>query len=110
MERKMLSAEDILGVQDIQFRDVFVPEWNGIVRLRTLTAEEAISYAGDRKRDDFAVQILLRSAVSEDGKPLFTDSDLEKLKKKTLRAIIKLQNVALELNGLAEEKQTTKND
>lgn len=101
---RLLSAEDILNADDIQYRTINVPEWKGAVRLRTLSADEVSDYleaiGGTQKRDAMALMVM-RSAVKGDGTQLFTKPEqLEKLKKRSMSAFVRLQDVILELNGL----------
>jgi hypothetical protein len=105
---KYLTAADVLAAEDIQVVDVPVPEWGGVVRLRALSGHEAIRFA-NLVRDDAspassAVRIVALCAVDAEGKSLFTDEQVEALKAKSLKAINRLQTVALKLNGLDEEE------
>lgn len=101
--RALLARNAILAVVDQQTEDVDVPEWDGVVRLRTLTAAEAIKFSeGVRKgEENAAIRILLLSAVNEDGTPLFLDEDIPELKKKSMKVMLRLQRAALRLNGLS---------
>ena len=112
-QKKYLTAEDILAVKDIVTVEVDVPEWGGIVRLRSMSGEEAVTYVEMLAKDksSAAVKAVLMCAVKEDGTRLFTEEQLSVLKQKSLRAINRIQNVALEINGLRdEEAKKTKND
>lgn len=106
-ERKFRSAEDILATEDIEEVDVYVPEWDTLVRLRSLSGLEAQKFVeafppGERQTAS-AVNIVALSAIKEDGTPLFTKEQVEELKAKSLRAIMRLQKVTLKINGLSEE-------
>ncbi len=106
-ERKALTAEDILAAEDIETVDVHVPEWNGTVKLRSLSGEEAArfveSFPPGERQTASAVNIVALCAIKEDGTPLFTQKQVEELKKKSLRAIMRLQKETLRINGLSEE-------
>ncbi len=62
---------------------------------------EAAAVSGDKNAS--AVTIVALCAVDEDGKRLFTINQIERLKKKSLRAIMRLQRVAMRINGLSKE-------
>jgi len=115
-EKKLLSAAEILSAEDIVTRDVQVDEWGGTVRLRSLAGDEVVKFVQElsddpAQKNNSAVQIVLLSAVDESGARLFTVDQLEALRKKSFRAILRLQKVALEINGLSEaETAATKND
>jgi hypothetical protein len=103
---RMLSADDILNADDVQYRTVHIPEWKGTVRVRTLSAEEVSDYVeaigGVQKRDALAIMVF-RSLVKTDGSQLFTDPEqLVPLKRRSMAAFIRLQEVILEMNGLGK--------
>lgn len=111
----LLTAEDILGMVDEEFRVVEVPEWGGRkIRLRTLTAGESAEFtalAADKTRQGEApVHLLMLSACDESGKRLFKRNDMEVLKRRSLKAVMRLQDIAMDLNGLTEKaKEAAKN-
>jgi hypothetical protein len=117
VKRELLTAEEIFAAEDIETVDVEVPEWKGkdgkpgIVRLRTLSGEEASKFVQTDQQNG-AVRVLFLSAVKEDGTPLFEDeASLEKLRRKSLKAIVRLQKEALRINGLSPEAEAaTKKD
>lgn len=103
---RMLTAEEILSADDVQYRTVSVPEWRGSVRVRTLSADEVSDYLeainGVQKRDALSIMVF-RSLVKSDGSQLFTDPEqLGPLKRRSMAAFIRLQEVILELNGLSK--------
>jgi hypothetical protein len=104
-KRRVLSAQEILTVQDIPVVEVNVPEWGGIVRIRGISGEEATQFAesqGKGKGDSLAKMVAL-AVVDEDGNRLFQDSDIPALKRKSMRAMLRIQAVALDINGLSDE-------
>lgn len=113
-EKKVLSAADILGAEDLQVIEVEVPEWGGVVRLRPMTAEEAIGYnktvtAGDKRHG--AVILAGMCIVNDEGKPAFSDEQVQQLAKKSLAALMRIQRVALKINGLTKDEEAViKND
>jgi hypothetical protein len=110
---KILSAQDILEMDDVRTVDVDVPEWGGVVRLRSLTAEEMTEFVDQSGRDkgESTVKLLVLCSIDESGQRLFTSSHMALLKKKNLRAFMRVQTEALKLNGLDEESQKArKND
>ena len=113
-ERKFLSAEEILAAEDIETVDVYIPEWDTLVRLRSLSGLEAEKFVaafppGERQTAS-AVNIVALCAIKEDGTPLFTKEQVVELKQKSLRAIMRLQKETLRINGLSEEGlKNTKN-
>jgi hypothetical protein len=102
-EDRALSAEDILNSTDLQRVKVYIQEWGGYIYLRTLTAGEAMEFVDAFRTDakDASVKLLAMSACKEDGSRLFTSADsIEKLRGKSLKAIMQCQEAAMKLNGL----------
>jgi hypothetical protein len=112
--KKRLSAADILGANDVHTVDVEVPEWGGFITLRTLTAGEAILVSERLKsgQRDAAIQVLAMCAVDSEGNLLFTEEDVIRLRSKSLKAVMRVQDAALKLNGMKEaqaERDAAKN-
>jgi len=100
---RMLSREEILEKSTTKEVVVDVPEWGGSVTLRELTAGDAMGLADAIKAGHLAAYVVARSAVTPDGLPMFTEDDVEALKTRGMRAMIRLQRAAFELNGLDDE-------
>lgn len=101
---KFLTASDILNKQDITYRDVNVPEWGGMMRLIMLTADEAMEFiqgneSPEGKRTSNARLIAL-CAIDDQGRKVFSDTQVLALMRKSMAAVMRLVNVALEMNGL----------
>jgi hypothetical protein len=122
---RLLSADEILGADDLDYIDVLVPEWTppgqepASVRLRSMSAGTAMQFAVDvadgQKRQQAMVRLLVECAIGEDGEPLFAEEHLEALQSKSFKVFQRLQNEALKLNGFAteegeEEGEAEKND
>jgi hypothetical protein len=110
--KKFLTAAEIREVQDVETVVVDIPEWGGAIRLKALTGEEAVEFSESIKEGDKsgAARLVARCAVDEDGNRIFADADIDVLKQKSMKALLRAQNVAMKLNGLTEEsKETAKN-
>lgn len=106
-----LSRDDIFKVEDRETRDVDVPEWGGIVRVRALSGAERDQYDTsrmERLKDGTYVPTLANSRaklvalsiVDEDGNKLFTEHDIGRLGLKSAAALTRVADVAMELSGL----------
>ena len=108
MDEKLLSADEIVAAPDAEFEDVHVPEWNGTVRIRVLSAGEAIEFTervkGEARKN--MMLILLQLTLSKaDGTPMFTPQQLQAIGKKNLKILARLQEKALKLNDLWPDKK-----
>lgn len=100
MMSNYLSRDDILSANDIQVEELPVPEWGGVICVKTLTAEERdmleaeiVQMSPDGKPKAMKLDTL-RSTVAflgicdSDGNRLFTDKkDIAALKKKSAAAL-----------------------
>lgn len=112
----MLTKEQIRTVNDRRSIDVEVPEWGGMVRLRSMDAADRIAYEAFRSAHAEAVEecaafLLIRCAVDETGARLFADEDVAWLKDKHRAVLVDLVNRASKLNVLdrADVEETRKN-
>jgi len=108
-----LSREQILKVDDLQFEDVEVPEWGGVVRVRGLTGterdafeESIIDQRGKKTRVVMAnlrAKLVAQSIVDEDGRRLFSERDVGALGEKSAAALQRVFNAAQRLSGISDE-------
>ena len=113
--KRYLTAEQILEMDDLNTLDVEVPEWPidgepGIVRLKTLSAREALTFqkqmqTNNKAREDAMVSIVVLSAVDENGERLFNQKQVELLRDKSVKVFTRLQTAAMELNGFSNPKR-----
>lgn len=104
-----LSKDDILKADDLPARDVDVPEWGGTVRVRGLTGAERDRYdfvlaavKDDPSKAQFRADLVGRCMVDEDGKRLFSDSEVTKLAAKSGAALDRIFDVVRELSGMGK--------
>ena len=119
-----LSAEDIFAADDIDFVDVVIDEWKkggkpGVIRLRAMSADEAIKFTealkDKAKGADSYVRIVAATAVKVNpdgtcGEPMFQgDVAVHRLRQKKSGIFIRLQKAAMKLNNLGDDKDEAKN-
>ena len=108
----LLNKEQIKTVSDLETQDIEVPEWGGVVRLKSLTGAErdrfeASVVQGQGRNTTVNMQnlrakLVAQSAIGEDGKPLFAEDDVKWLGEKSAKALNRLFNAAQTLSGLSE--------
>jgi hypothetical protein len=106
---RILTAEQILGMDDLNVEEVEVPEWPvdgqpGIIRLKTMSAREAMNSqkqmnVSPKAREDAMINLIVMSAVDEKGDRIFTAKQVEMLRDKSMRVFVRLQKAAMSLNG-----------
>ena len=118
-ELKALTRDDILNAEDIRIEVVQVPEWGGIVHIRTLTGLQREKYVesirkvtGHGKKQ--SVEIVLQKSgaklaaqtiCDEKGKLLFSEADIPALANKSSKALQRVIDASARLNGLDEEAE-----
>lgn len=110
---KLLTRDAILQANDLPYEDVEVPEWGGVVRVRTLTGkerdtfEESISQVKGKKTElrlaNVRAKLAARAIVDENGNRLFSDDDISALGKKSAAALDRVFTVARRLSGFTDE-------
>lgn len=107
-----LDRAAIFAVPDLQYEDVYVPEWGGTVRVRGLTAAERDAYEAsilDQRGRGTRVnmrnaraKLVVLSVVDGEGRRVFADGDAEPLGEKSAAAIDRIFAVAARLSGITD--------
>jgi len=123
---KILKKDDILNsTPALAIELVEVPEWNGAVYVRELSASERDEYEesmlnackignNTEVRMNFKnakARLVVKCAVDENGDRLFKDTDATALGAKSAKALTRLASVIERLSGLSKKdiEELTKN-
>jgi len=108
----MLTKEDILKAEDLDFEEIEIKEWGGSVRVRCMTGSERDAFEasvyeikGNKAniiRENFRAKLIARTLVDENSERLFTDKEIELVGKKGSKPLDKIFKVAQKLNGLSQ--------
>jgi len=110
---KILGREDILMAKDLRERVVEVPEWDGSVIVRAMTARDRDimeQHIEDMRGEDREVNLANMRAtvvalvvVNKKGNRIFTSkADLNALGGKSAAAIERIFDVAVKMNRMSE--------
>ena len=115
-DKKALGRDDILKAVDLDLELVPVPEWGGDVWVRGMTGSERDAFeAGfafpDRKPGevgkldmrDLRAKLCAKSICNEDGKLIFSESDVKALSQKSAAALQRVFKVAQRLSGIGDD-------
>lgn len=107
---RLLGRDDILGVTDLRFENVSVPEWGGSVRVRGLRAVERDEYESSmvkQRGKDVEVNtvnvragLVARTICDQNGNRLFSDGDISLLGQKSAAALERVYEVAARLSTI----------
>lgn len=103
----LLNRAAIDAANDLASADVPVPEWNGVVRLRMMTADDQLALMSTKDAGEpadespFIYRLVAMCAVDEQGNRLWpTADDVKALGRKNLKAVHRLFEAAMKLNGM----------
>jgi hypothetical protein len=107
-----LSKEDIFKTELPQ-RDVEVPEWGGIVRVRALSGSDRDEYDASmlRAQPDGTVlrvpgsraKLVSLAVIKDNGDPMFNVGDIGRLGLQSATALDRVVNAIVELSGLSDQ-------
>lgn len=102
----MLTKEQILSTPTPKLTPIPVPEWGGEVCVKVMSgterdAWEAVAFEdGHVTKDQFRAKLLVQTLSDEDGNLLFTPADIAALNEQASPVLIRLGDIALEVNAL----------
>ena len=113
---KALGREDILKAVDLDTELVEVPEWGGEVWVRGMTGSERDAFeasiifpdrksgeAGKVDMKDLRAKLCAKSMCNEEGKLIFSESDVKALSQKSAVALQRVFKVAQKLSGIGDD-------
>lgn len=109
-----VSRETVLACSDRRIEEVEIPDWGGKMSFQSLPAEKWADwmqlYWADVENNEVKslegmIQLIILSAVAEDGSPIFQSEDIGELKKKSGGNIRKAFFAAWAANGASSEVQ-----
>lgn len=115
------SAADILQIDDIETREVPVPEWGGAVLVKGMSGiqrdrfEQSMMKGKGRNQEmnleNFRAKLVAASVVDDQGKLIFKPEHIAALGRKAVSALSRIVKVAQELSGLTDDdvEELTKN-
>lgn len=110
-----LSREEILGMDDIPLEAVVVPEWGGrTVYVCGMTAAgknafeaSLVEIRGNSRKvrmENATAKLLVRTVVTRQRQPLFSEADIERLGTKSAAALERLAKVAQRLSAMGPDE------
>lgn len=110
-----LTKDAILKAQDVVIERLEVPEWGGVVYVRSITAAErgqiesaAATFKETKGKGDFAKTFTLKFAMlglcDEKGERLFKDEEIAELAKKNAKVIARIAEAVQRLSGFSKKE------
>lgn len=113
----VLSIDQMLESDDVRFVEVEVPEWNGSVRLASVSAAAMMEFVeanqDKQKAKDANVRVIVQSIVDKEGVRLVSpeqiDALIQRFKQKDVRVMNRLMDAVMQLNDITVTKAEIKN-
>ena len=102
----MLNRENILNAVDLDTKVVEVPEWNGEVSVRGLTARERDSFEASigaaANLENLRARLVVLCLVDDEGKRIFKDTDAKALGEKNAQVVNRLFEECRVMSGMTD--------
>lgn len=115
----VLTRAMILGANDLELMEVDVPEWGGVIYVKTMTGVERdslegelnIESKGNKGMTNVRARYAVRTICDADGKLLFNVNDLELMGGKSGAALDRVFEIAMDKNKISPKdiEDTVKN-
>lgn len=108
--KKVLGRKDILKHADnIKKTEVSIPEWDGVVYVREMTAGDYVIWQDflvdeDSKKEDIRGFLMFLTIVDQDNNRIFTKDDIQALAQLPYRSVNVIIDVIDDLNGFKIDK------
>ena len=103
----MLNRDSILNFEDITTEEVKVPEWGGVLKVKTMTGIERQNYykslADKTDQKSVMAALTVACAVDDEGNHIFKAEDIIDLSKKSAIPLTRIFEKAASLNGLTQK-------
>ena len=108
---KKLTKADIFAADDLPTEDIDIPEWGGVLTVRTLTGAERDEFENifvgqtGKKLDirGLKARMVQLTVQNGDGHLMFGKADIPKLNSKSASVIDRIFQVSQKLSGLTTE-------
>ena len=101
-----LTREAILAADDLQIKEIDVPEWGGVTYIRTINAADYAAFVkgnidadGNTTMDNYIARYCAFAICDIKGVRLFVNADAEALGKKYSIVMARIYDEAKKLNG-----------
>jgi hypothetical protein len=103
-----LTRQQILAANDLPREAVPVPEWDGEVEVRAMTASERDSFEARHREApyvDLRARLAAATICAEDGSLVFSADDVAALGAKSAAPLDRIFSVAARLSGITKQDE-----
>lgn len=106
----LLTKEQILNADDLETEIIEVPEWGGEVKISVMPGhvrdryeESCIGKNGGANLKNIRAKMAAFSIVDDEGKPMFTEAEINKLGLRSGIALVRVYDAVQRLNKITDE-------
>jgi hypothetical protein len=106
----LLNRESILSATDLTIEKVDLPEWGGHVFVKSMTGAErdrweiqTVASGKNKAPENIRAQLAAMTVCDEAGALLFSVDDVIALSSKSAKALDRIMETALQVNGLSQK-------
>ncbi len=103
----LLNRQQFLSADDKRYKIIELPDLGGEVKIRSMSGEDELEFEKfkvDKVTSEWVFWAICRYCVDENNSPMFTEQDLEDIKKKSSASLKKIFEAILDLNIINDEK------
>ncbi len=112
----MLNKDQILKLCDLRTKEINIPEFGGIIRIRELTLEDAgriyaeiQEYPEKERGYQDIFRAVATSVIDEKDEPIFSSEEVARLGKRFSDVVTKIYNEIIILCGGGKNEEVEKN-
>jgi len=104
----LLNKHQFLAKDDFEYKDVYIKELDGEIRIRALSVEDQLAFEKDASEleqgSELMFSLILKCCVDENNNTLFEETDLKDIKKKSANVVVTLFQEILKINRIGQEE------
>ena len=105
----LLDKSKFLDTDSYEYRDIYIKELDGEIRIKALSISAQISFEEEATRDnidqsELMFHLILGCCVDDKGELLFTLEDVKTLKQKSANVIMFLFKEILKINNINQDE------
>jgi hypothetical protein len=106
---KFLSFDDINEVDDAEYTEIDIPEWNGTLRVRGLNGGERAEFEEQVSKNHSMrhakVECIIKCSVDDEGNRVFTNQHKGMLLGKSAKVIERIFDEICRLSGIGDDAE-----
>lgn len=103
----MLAKDQILSMDDFEYKTLEIEEWGGEIRLRSLSSADRDQFEAELSQTqdltNLRARLVCRAIVDEEGSRMFTDQEAKALGAKNANVLSYIFEAVRVMNGMDDD-------